>query len=153
MTVLGAGYPTVGGQIRDVARAAAVFCRRQAREAIRQRLQTTPSGPNLGTQRGELPFTPPASRPATKRGGRRRNEKRRSAIHNEIAKRGDEWRNQLSGIFEELDRQEVDLGGFAGKKINLGDDQYQIVSKWEDLDLAVGKDRRQIIDALRWYVD
>jgi len=38
-------------------------------------------------------------------------------------------------------------------EIDLGDGKNAKVSKWEDLDLAVKEQRRQIVDTLRKYAD
>jgi hypothetical protein len=89
---------------------------------------------------------------ATRRRGRRRNQRRRDAIHNAIAKHGNEWRDHLNDIFNELDREDVFLGKFQGKEIDL-DGESMKAYKWEDLDLAQGKQRKQIIDVLRKYTD
>lgn len=89
----------------------------------------------------------------TERRGRRRNQGRRDAIHSAIAKQGDEWRDHLSDIFAELDGNDVPLGDFRGREIDLGDGQSAKVWKWDDLDLAQGKQRNQIIDVLRKYAD
>jgi hypothetical protein len=88
---------------------------------------------------------------ATRRRGRRRNQGRRDAIHNAIAKHGDEWRDHLNDIFNELDREEVFLGIFQGKEIDLGCGECVKKRKWDDLDIAQGKQRKQIIDVLRKY--
>jgi hypothetical protein len=84
------------------------------------------------------------------RRGRRPSEERRRTIQKEIMKHGDGWREHLPDIFEELDRQEIPLGDFLGKKIDVGGTRAA-VSKWEDLDLAQGNERSQIVDALRKY--
>ena len=89
----------------------------------------------------------------TRRRGRRQNQRRRDAIHHAIAKHGDEWRDCVSDIFNELDREDVFLGDFQGKDIDLGDGQSVKVRKWDDLDLAEGKQRKRIIDALRKYTN
>jgi hypothetical protein len=78
---------------------------------------------------------------------------RRDALHNAITKHGDEWRDHLSDIFKELDSKDVSLGDFQSREIDLGDDQSAKVWKWDDLDLAQGEQRKQIIDALRKYAD
>ena len=89
----------------------------------------------------------------TSRRGRRRNQGRRDAIHSAIAKHGDEWRNHLNDIFKELDREDVFLGDLQGQEIDLGDGESMKVRKWDDLDLAVGEQRKKIIDVLRKYTD
>jgi len=94
-----------------------------------------------------------ASSKGTKRRGRRPNQERRDAIHNAITKYGDQWRHHLSGIFTELDNQDVSLGKFENFKIDLGDGTSTTVGKWDDLDFAEGEQRRQIIDVLRKYSD
>jgi hypothetical protein len=43
LTIRGTKYPTLGGQIRHVARASAIICKRHAREAIRERLARAPN--------------------------------------------------------------------------------------------------------------
>jgi hypothetical protein len=87
-----------------------------------------------------------------KRRGRRPNPERRDAIREAISKHGDQWRDHLPEIFAELDGEAVSLGDFQAMRINLGDDESQIVTNWEDLDLAVGDQRARIIDTLRKYV-
>jgi hypothetical protein len=64
-----------------------------------------------------------------------------------------QWRDHLNDIFTELDSQEVPLGDFQSWKIDLGDGNSSPVSTWADLDLAIGEQRRQILDALRKYTD
>jgi hypothetical protein len=88
----------------------------------------------------------------TTRLGRPGNQGRRDAIRNAIAKHGDQWRDHLDEICSELDREDVFLGRFQGRAIDL-DGVSTKVSKWDDLDLAEGKQRQQIIDALRKYTD
>ncbi|HEV2175542.1 MAG TPA: hypothetical protein VGR71_18345, partial [Nitrospira sp.] len=92
-----------------------------------------------------------ASAKGPKRRGRRPNEDRRDAIRSAITKYGDEWRDHLGDIFNELDGKEVPLGDLQARKIDLGDGESTKVSKWDDLDLAQGEQRRQIIDVLRKY--
>ncbi|HEY7339076.1 MAG TPA: hypothetical protein VH639_29575 [Bryobacteraceae bacterium] len=82
----------------------------------------------------------------SKRRGRRANEERRAALHDELTKYGDGWRDHLGEIFTGLDTKEVELGDFAGRKIDLGDGQKQTVRCWDDLDFAEGEGRKQIID-------
>jgi hypothetical protein len=89
---------------------------------------------------------------STKR-GRRPNALRRDAIASAINKHGDDWRVQLPEILRDLDSNDVFLGDFTGMKIDLGDDQTTTVSKWEDLDLSQGEERKKIIDVLRKYVN
>jgi len=89
----------------------------------------------------------------TRRRGRRRNQGRRDAIHNAIAKHGSLWRDHLSDIFAELDGDDVPLGDFQGKEIDLGDGESTKVWKWDDLNLAQGEQLRTLIDALRKYAD
>ena len=88
-----------------------------------------------------------------KKRGRRPNQVRRDAIHNAIRKHGDTWRDHLDELFTELDSQEVVLGDFQGMKIELGDGTSIKASKWDNLGLAEGEQRRQIVDALRKYTD
>ena len=95
---------------------------------------------------------PPAGG-TTRRRGRRPNPERRNAIRNAISKHGDLWRDHLDEIFKELDRQQAPLGDFQGTKIDLGDGESAKVSKWEDLELAEGEQRRQIVDVIRKYTD
>jgi len=47
----------------------------------------------------------------------------------------------------------VPLGRFEGMTIDTGDGQNIRVSKWEDLDLALGTERRRFLDAMRKYLD
>jgi len=88
---------------------------------------------------------------ATKRRGRHRNQGRRDAISNAIAKHGRDWRDRLSDVFIELDSNDVPLGDFQGREIDLGDGESTKILKWDDLDFAQGEQRRQIIDVLRKY--
>jgi hypothetical protein len=88
-----------------------------------------------------------------KRRGRRPNQERSDAIRRAIGKYHEEWRDHLSGIFKELDSSNVPLGRLEGMQIHLEGDQAIKASKWDDLDLAVGDQRKQIIDALRKYAD
>jgi hypothetical protein len=102
----------------------------------------------------DLPYAGNHGAPTSaKRRGRRPNQDRREAIHNAIARHGDEWRDHLGDIFKELDGKEVPLGDFQAREIDLGDGESTKVSKWDDLDLACGEQRRQIIDVLRKYAD
>jgi hypothetical protein len=89
----------------------------------------------------------------TKKRGRRSNPERREAIRKAIEKHGEPWRDHLAEILTELDSQEVPLGDFQGRKIDLGDGQSSKVSSWDDLDLAQDEQRRQVLDALRKYLD
>ena len=100
---------------------------------------------SAGTIEAEVPL------PAAKKRGRRPNQERRDAIQNAISTHGDEWRDHLSDIFNELDAKKVPLGDFQGKEVTLGDGETAKVWKWEDLDLAEGEQRGQILDALRKY--
>jgi hypothetical protein len=86
-----------------------------------------------------------------KRRGRRPNSERSDAICATIHTHGGQWRDHLEDIFAKLDSQEVPLGDFLGLKIDLGEGESTPVSTWVDLDLAAGKQRRQIVDALRKY--
>jgi hypothetical protein len=116
----------------------------------------SPTDPERRTERREMPATEEASLDglkAAKRRGRRPDKERRDAIRNAISKHGDQWRDHLSEIFTELDSQEVPLGDFQNTKIDLEDGQSTKVSRWDDVDLALGEQRRQIIDALRKYTD
>ena len=93
----------------------------------------------------------PEEAKAGRKRGRPPDQGRRDAIRSAISKHGDRWREHLGEILEELDTQEVPLRDFQGRKIDLGDGQSEKVSKWQDLDLAAGKERRQIVDMLRKY--
>jgi hypothetical protein len=97
--------------------------------------------------------TTPRLNKASPRRGRRPNAVRRDAIRCAINKYGDEWRDHLLEIFAELDTNEVQLGDFQTLRIDLEDGQSSKVLGWADLDLAQGKQRRQIVDALRKYTD
>ena len=87
-----------------------------------------------------------------RRRGRRPNLKRRNDIHRVIAKHGEGWRDHLPEILAELDTDEVPMERLYGFQIDLGDGASQTARKWEDLDLAVGKERKRVVDALRRYV-
>jgi hypothetical protein len=105
---------------------------------------------------GALPQSATTSLEPSKKGkrrGRRPDKKRRAAIRKAIAKHGDRWRDLLSDVFTELDTNKVPLGDFQSMMIDLGGNQSLAVSKWEDLDYAVGDERRKIIDVLRKYSD
>jgi hypothetical protein len=91
--------------------------------------------------------------PGAKKRGRRSNPERRDAIRKAIEKHGEPWRDHLGEILTELDSQKVPLGYFQGREITLDDGETTKVWKWEDLDLAEGDQRRQILDALRKYLD
>ena len=94
-----------------------------------------------------------AGEDSARRRGRRRNQGRRDAIHKAIAKHGSAWRDHLSEIFAELDGDDVPLGDFQGREIDLGDGESTKVWKWDDLNLAQGEQLKQFIDALRKYAD
>ena len=94
---------------------------------------------------------PPAVKGGRK-GGRRPDLERQSAIRGSMSKHGSKWRANLAQILTELDEQLVPLGGFEGMKIDLGDGESHTVTRWEDLDLAQGKQRHKIIDAFRRYL-
>jgi hypothetical protein len=102
---------------------------------------------------GSHQMTPPLAEFKTARRGRRPAAARRNAIRTAVNKYGDEWRDYLIEIFKKLDAEEIPLGDFGRKKLDLGDDQRAAVLRWEDLDLAAGDDRRKIIDRLRKYRD
>jgi hypothetical protein len=87
------------------------------------------------------------------RSGRPPDIERRESIRLAIGKHGAEWRDHFTEIVEELDANEVPLGDFNGKMIHIGDSEPVKTSKWQDLDLADGKDRSRIIDAFRKYLD
>lgn len=87
-----------------------------------------------------------------KKRGRRANAERRDAIRNAINAHGDQWRDHLSEIFGDLDSKGVHLGDFLDMRIDLDDGQSTKVSKWDDLELAEGDRRRQVVDALRKYL-
>jgi hypothetical protein len=88
----------------------------------------------------------------TRRRGRRPNLKRRNDIHRAMAKHGDEWRDHLPEILAELDNDGVPMERLYGFRIDVGDGASQTARKWEDLDLALGKERERVVDALRRYV-
>jgi hypothetical protein len=88
-----------------------------------------------------------------RRRGRRPNTSRQTSIRSAINKYGDDWRNHLPEICNELEADDVFLGNLEGKKIDLDDGQSVTVSKWSDLDLAVGAQRQSILDVLRKYRD
>jgi hypothetical protein len=104
-----------------------------------------------GTVLSSTPSSPPVRNP--RGGGRRPNPARRAAIRKTIQSHGDDWREHLNEIFEALDREEVPLGDFQGMRIELDDGKDLGVSKWSDLDLADGEQRRNVIDSLRKYRD
>jgi hypothetical protein len=85
--------------------------------------------------------------------GRRGNQERRDAIRRALMKYGEGWRDHLDDVFKQLDSENVPLGDFNQIEINLGEGQTSKVSKWDDLGLAEGDQRKQIIDALRKYAD
>jgi hypothetical protein len=95
---------------------------------------------------------PQLSQTVAKR-GRPPNKKRRDAVRSAISRHGEEWRDHLGEIFKELDSKDVAMGRLQNRKIDLDDADNIIPSKWEDLDFAEGKQRSQIIDALRKYAD
>jgi hypothetical protein len=97
------------------------------------------------------PSSPDSKVPTRKKRGRRPDQGRREAIGKVLSKHGDRWRDHLAEIFKELDAKELLIGNLNGMRIDLGDGQSTAVSKWEDLDLAEGKDRRRVIDMLRKY--
>ena len=72
-------------------------------------------------------------------------------IRKAIEKHGEAWRDHLGEILTELNSQDVPLGDFQTIKIDVGDGQSTSVSSWCDLDLAVGEQRRQILETLRKY--
>jgi hypothetical protein len=88
-----------------------------------------------------------------RRRGRLPDRERRAAIHKAIIQYGSQWRDHLSEVYTELEDLEAALGGFQAMTIDLGDGESTKVSKWTDLDLADGKQRRKIVDCLRKYVD
>ena len=106
---------------------------------------------SIARELGKVAADDPAS--AARRRGRRPNQERRDAIQDAITKHGDECRDHLSEIFKELDSKDVPLGDFHGREIDLGDGESTKVLKWDDLDLAQGEQRKQIIDSLRKYPD
>jgi hypothetical protein len=69
-----------------------------------------------------------------------------------MAKHGEGWRDHLPEILAELDTDEVPMERLYGFQIDLGDGASQTARKWEDLDLALGKERKRVVDALRRYV-
>jgi len=127
-----------------------------AKPAAQTAQSTGKPGGTLGAKRhahGEtLAATSPEVASVRKKRGRIPKPIRREAIHNAIIKQGDEWRDHLSEIFRELDSEDVFLGDFLGREIDLGDGQTTKVSKWDDLDLAQGDQRKRIVDTLRHYL-
>jgi hypothetical protein len=138
---------------------------REVGEDLRQLTATTPAegdavpgGLPTGQDQPEPGLVAPvtASRPdarSVKKLGRHPKPERRDAIQGAIRKYGDLWRDHLHEIFAELDSNQTVLGDFQRMKIDLGDGNGEWVSKWEDLDLAAGKQRSQILDTLRKYID
>jgi hypothetical protein len=105
---------------------------------------------------GQMSAPENASLPVLKTGkrrGRRPNQERRDAMGSAIRTHSGQWRDHLNDILTELDRQEVPLGDFQSLKIDLDDGNSTPVSNWADLDLAVGEQRRRIVDTLRKYTD
>lgn len=88
-----------------------------------------------------------------RRRGRRPNASRRRSIQSAIDKYGDDWRDHLPDIYSALEANDVFLGDFQGFEIDLDDGQHVTVSKWSDLDLAEGTQRKGIVDVLRKYRD
>ena len=116
--------------------------------------ETTAPSPSRHTHEiGDASVLPGEDRPAAKPRGRHGNQERRDAIRSAISKQGPRWREHLDRIFAELDRQEVSLGDFLSRQIDLGDGKTTKAASWSDLELAEGEQRRQIVDALRKYVD
>jgi hypothetical protein len=133
---------------------------REVREDLRNLTSAipseAPSGISEQAARRQISAPENASRPVLKTGkrrGRRPNQERRDAIRTVIRAHGGQWRDHLNDIFTELDSQEVALGDFQTLKMDLGEGQSAPVSTWAALDLAVGEQRRQIIDTLRKYTD
>jgi hypothetical protein len=94
---------------------------------------------------------PPEQSRTQRKGGRVPKDARRSAIRSAINKHGDEWRDHLAEICDELRDGEVDLGDFQGRKIDLDEGQSIRVSNWSDLGLAEGQQLQSILDVLRKY--
>jgi hypothetical protein len=92
--------------------------------------------------------------PLDKKRGRLPIPGRRDAIRNAILPFGVDWRHHLSEIFEELDRQQVHMGDFSNRMIDIDIEEGQKTPacKWSDLDLAGRDQRKKVIDALRKYV-
>ena len=101
---------------------------------------------------GTAPEQQPVSH-ATGRRGRPTDRERRLAIQQAIRKHGLGWRDKLAEIFAELDDGGVDMGSLAGRTIDPGDDRPHKAWKWSELDYAIGRERKSIIDILRKYVD
>jgi hypothetical protein len=110
----------------------------------------TPGSADNSKNRDPDDVPPPVLNSGKKR-GRRPDAARRAAICSAMGKHGDEWRDHLGEIFAELDSGEVALEHFSCWRIEFGDGTSQKTSTWADLDLAEGKQRRKIIDALRKY--
>jgi hypothetical protein len=112
--------------------------------AAGQRTQQVPPGGAMVSE--------PASAKNARRGGRPPSLERRNAIRRALAKHGDKWRNHLPEILAALDHDEVPMERFYGWRIDLGEGKSQTACKWELFDLAVGKDRQRLVNALRRYV-
>lgn len=101
---------------------------------------------------GSHQLTPSMKEFGTARLGRPPNTARREAIRSAMKKYGDDWRDNLFEIFQELDSGGIPLlSSFQRVEIDLGNDSMP-VKKWQDLDLTEGKQRYKIIDALRKYL-
>jgi hypothetical protein len=100
---------------------------------------------------GTLQAEPIQAAASGKRRGPSPNDDRRQAIAIAIGRSGARWRDHLPEILAELDRSDISLGSFFGRTIDLGDGTETRVSRWEDLDLAQGHERRKIVDVLRKY--
>jgi hypothetical protein len=94
---------------------------------------------------------PPEQSRTQRRGGRVPKITRRTAIRSAINKHGDDWRDHLREICDELKAGDVDLGDFQGRKIDLGEGHSVRVSSWSDLELAEGRQLQSIHDVLRKY--
>jgi len=97
-----------------------------------------------------LQISGPQNRAARPR-GRQPDVSRRNAIRKEMQKFGTKWRDHLPEIFQALDSEKIPLGDLLDRSIQLDEGRSLRVEKWEDLDLAIGEDRRQIIDSMRKY--
>ena len=98
-------------------------------------------------------MTNPQELKRRKQRGRRSDPQRRAAIQEAILAHDEAWRDHLDEILETLERHEVPLGDFQNQEIDLDDSKPMRVSKWSDLALADGDQRRKLKDALRKYLD
>ena len=162
---------SAGGSFPDVWEASAVQCERSAQAKTQEErfntddravaidraesssLATAASRSHRKDKRAASAIPSLEAGGVARRRGRHANRQRRDAIRNAINKHGNQWREHLDEIFSELDTQQVALGNFCGKPIDLGECKSATVLSWADLGLAEGEQRSQIVDALRKYPD